>query len=341
MTKRIWIFLLIAGCSTVEPKPETPAIAFSVPQGFPAPTYRIDDNPVTPDGFELGRALFYEGKLSRDASISCADCHQQEAAFSHYDHDVSHGIDDKLGTRNAPALFNLAWHSTYFWDGGVHDLDLQPPNAITNPNEMDETVSHVLEKLRADARYPSLFKAAFGTEEITTARFLKALSQYMLVLISANSKYDRYLRKEAGVSFSTDETEGLRLFQEKCATCHPAPLFSDFSFRSNGLKSTAVNDLGRAMITLRDQDRYTFKVPSLRNIAVSPPYMHDGRFSSLDKVLEFYQNGVQDTPNLDPLLKQNGRLGISITDSEKRSIIAFLKTLTDETFLKDKRFGRP
>ncbi|MBL7976873.1 MAG: hypothetical protein JNN12_00930 [Bacteroidetes Order II. Incertae sedis bacterium] len=340
--KRVWMLLLIAGCSTVDPKLETPTeYTFKVPEGFPATAYRFENTPITQAGFELGRSLFYDGKLSRDGSISCADCHQQEAAFSHFDHDVSHGIDDRLGTRNAPALFNLAWHSDFFWDGGVHDLDLQPPSAIMNANEMDESLDRILEKLRKDHKYPALFRAAYGTEEVTTARFLKSLSQFMLLMISSNSKYDRYMRKEAGVTFTADEQEGLRVFNLKCATCHPAPLFTDLNFRNNGLKPTPNPDLGRALITLRDEDRLKFKVPSLRNITESPPYMHDGRFSSLERVLEHYNSGVQATENLDPLLNQNGRRGIALSDTEKRVLIAFMKTLKDDTFLSDKRFSHP
>lgn len=320
---------------------EEEAVAFTVPPQFPQPAYRFSDNPVTPAGFALGRTLFYDGRLSRDGSISCADCHQQPAAFSHFDHNVSHGIEDRLGTRNSPALFNLAWHREFFWDGGVHDLDLQPPNAIEHPNEMGEKLGNVLEKLRQDPKMLAQFKAAFGTEEVTTARFLKALSQFMVMLISADAKYDRYIQGK-GVSLSAEELKGLEVFKAKCQTCHPAPLFTDLQFRNTGLLLRAKPDEARALITLNPDDRYKFKVPSLRNVAVTQPYMHDGRFKTLAQVLDHYAEGVQDLPNLDPILQQaNGKRGIALSEGEKQVLIAFLKTLTDETFLKDQRFTQP
>lgn len=322
------------GCSVIEtPKSSKKDIRFEVPKNFPAPNYRFENNSITPEGFALGKALFYDGILSRDGSVSCGSCHQQSAAFTHFDHPVSHGIDDQLGTRNAPALVNLAWQNEFFWDGGVHDLDLQPPVAIENPVEMDEKLDHVLEKIRQHSQYPSMFEKAFGTKEVTTARFLKSMSQFMLMLVSSNSKYDRFIRNE-GVKLTQDEADGLALFRQKCATCHPEPLFTDNSFRNNGLVQRS--DEGRKRITLREEDAFTFKVPTLRNVATSMPYMHDGRFKTLEDILDHYSEGVQPSATLDPALSAGG---MKLTQTEKQKIIAFLKTLTDEDFLEDTRFS--
>lgn len=323
------IAIAIACGTTVTPKPEFRG--FVAPASFPTPTYNFTNNPVTENGFALGKKLFYDGRLSRNGTISCGSCHISYSAFTHHGHDVSHGIDDKLGTRNAPAVQNMAWMDMFFWDGGVHQLDMLSFNPIANPVEMDESVANVLEKLKQDAQYPKMFKAAFGSEEINSMRMMQALSQFMCMLISANSKYDQY--KQGKVEFSAAEKRGLDLFQQKCATCHSGELFTDQSFRNNGLATTA--DSGRAHITLNASDRYKFKVPSLRNVGKTAPYMHDGRLGTLNSVLNHYQKNVQQTPNLDPLLTN----GISMTDAEKADIIEFLYTLSDETFVRDTLFA--
>lgn len=313
------------------------SISFEQPSHFPEPSYHFDKNPVTTAGFLLGKKLFYDGKLSRDGSISCGSCHIQAAAFAHKDHDLSHGVDDLLGTRNAPAIQNLAWRNSFFWDGGVHDLDLLPLSPIENPVEMDESPATALDKLRNDDEYPAMFEAAFGSEEITSTRFLQALSQFMTTLVSANSKYDKYLIGEQDLT--TDELEGLQLVEEKCASCHSGVLFTDQSFRNNGLPIFFLTDKGRALITLKTEDEYKFKVPSLRNIAVTAPYMHDGRLWTLADVLEHYNTGVQDHNTLDSILKQGGNLGIALTEQEKSKIISFLHTLTDQEFLENRVFA--
>jgi len=306
-------------------------ILFEVPKNFPVPVYDTSRNPITQEGFELGRALFYDGILSRDGTISCGFCHIQTSAFTQHGHPVSHGIDDLPTKRNSPPIMNLAWQRFFFWDGGVFDLDLFAPHPIQAHNEMGETLPNVFNKLRQHPHYPAMFKAAFGTEEINTTRFLKALSQFQLMCISANSRYDRFVRNQGGV-LTPIELSGMALFKEKCASCHAGELFTDGSFRNNGLPVYS-DDLGREHITLNPQDRYKFKVPSLRNIVYTAPYMHDGRFQTLKAVLDHYTDGVVDSVTTDPLLKQNNRLGISMTESEKQQIIAFLQTLTDTAFI--------
>jgi cytochrome c peroxidase len=234
---------------------------------------------------------------------------------------------------------NLAWSTSLMWDGGIADLDLQSVAPITNHLEMDETMPNVLNKLRNSAVYPALFKKAYGTEEISTSNFLKALSQFMAMCVSSNSRYDSIMRNEAGKAFTAEETEGRELVKQKCGNCHKEPLFTDNSFRNNGLSISMVNDEGRYPVTQNNADKYKFKVPSLRNLAYTAPYMHDGRLLTLDAVLDHYTTQVQNTPNLDPLLQQNATLGIPLTARERDRTKSFLNTLNDKSFLFDKRFS--
>lgn len=353
------LLMLIGACTeqAVEENPSPkPQSLFSVPSNFPAPTYDLAKNPVTEAGFVLGRTLFYDGILSRDGTISCGECHRQEYAFTHHQHDISHGIEDRIGERNAPAVQNMAWMKEFFWDGGVHDLDLFSIAPIENPVEMDEKLGNVLAKLRKSEKYPPLFEKAFGSADITTERFLKSLSQFMLALTSANSKYDRYVRKEAGGELSTDELEGLTIFKQKCASCHAGELFTDQSYRNNGMvletqrqvfiqESNKIiiktlKDEGRYRITQNPADLYKFKVPSLRNVAVTRPYMHDGRFWTLDEVLNHYAEGMVNNGYVDPAFGQgSGKLGIALTNDEKTKLKAFLNTLTDRSFLANPKFS--
>ncbi len=344
-------------CNKTQSVEIEPDKLFVQPQNFPEPVYNLSSNPITKEGFELGKSLFYDGLLSRDGSISCGECHRQDYAFTHHLHDLSHGIDNQIGLRNAPSLQNMAWEKTFGWDGGVFNLDLFSIAPIENPVEMDEKVTNVLEKLRNTDKYPPMFKNAFGTTEITSERFLKAISQFVLSLVSANSRYDKYVRKEANASLTDTELAGMTVFKQKCASCHAGELFTDGSFRNNGLPPTErqqvvyrvvdgvkkaffelVVDNGRMRVTELPEDQNKFKVPSLRNVEATRPYMHDGRFQTLEEVLNHYSNTVTATNNLDPQLNQNGKLGIPLSDTEKTQIIAFLKTLTDREFLADKRF---
>lgn len=325
-----------------DPDPSGDKIEVPQPSYFPAKAYDLTQNPVTLNGFQLGRSLFYDGILSRNGTIACGTCHQQTAAFTHHGHDLSHGIDDKIGARNTPSLQNLAWSKEFFWDGGVPHLDLLPIAPIENPVEMDEKLPNVLQKLRdsKNPNYPELFKKAFGSTEISTERFTKALSQFMLAMVSSNSRYDLYLRGTAN-ALTANEKEGLTIFRQKCGSCHSGELFTDQSYRNNGLSIDKNPDQGRFTITQNPDDRYKFKVPSLRNVGYTAPYMHDGRFATLEQVLEHYSQNVKQTPNLDGLLKNDVKLGIALTADEKQKIVAFLKTLSDEPFVQDTRFSDP
>ena len=311
---------------------------FQKPSNFPEPVYHFATNPITKDGFELGRKLFYETLLSANNTISCGSCHVQTSAFTHHGHSISHGILDRMGTRNSPPIMNLAWNSSFMWDGGIADLDLQSIAPITNHVEMDETMANVLQKLRNSSTYPSLFKKAYGTDEITTSTFLKSLSQFMAMCVSSNSKYDSVKRNQ-GVVFTANEEAGYVIVKQKCAPCHSEPLFTDNSFRNNGISISTVNDMGRYLVTQHEADKYLFKVPSLRNLSYTAPYMHDGRFFTLDAALDHYSNQVQNTANLDPIFQQGPQLGIPLTADEKIKIGTFLKTLDDKSFLLDKRFS--
>ncbi len=335
----IVIFIFVAGiCACNKDVLEEIFQGFQKPINFPQPVYHFETNPITKERYELGRKLFYDPILSVDNTISCGSCHIQTSAFTHHGHSVSHGIFDSLGTRNSPPIMNLAWNTSFMWDGGIVDLDLQSIAPITNHIEMGETMPNVLQKLRASSTYPVLFEKAWGSQEITSNNFLKSLSQFMVMCVSSNSKYDSVSRN-LGVSFTGDEQEGYTLVKQKCTPCHQEPLFTDYSFRNNGISISGVNDLGRGLVTQIDTDKYKFKVPSLRNLTYTAPYMHDGRFFTLEAVIDHYSNQVQNTPNLDPIFKQGGQLGISLTANEKQKIIVFLKTLNDKGFLFDKRFS--
>ena len=330
----IILFIFVAGIAACS-KDEIADVftGFQKPSNFPNTVYHFETNPVTKEGFELGRKLFYDPILSANNTISCGNCHIPTGSFSHPGHSVSHGIHDRLGKRNSPPIMNLAWSPTFMWDGGIFDLDLQPVAPITNHVEMDDTLVNVLNRLRNHAEYPSLFKKAFGTSEISSNNFLKALSQFMLMCVSSESKYDSVIRNQT--VFSSSEQQGYAVFRQKCSECHSEPLFTDHSFRNNGLSITSVNDMGRYPVTLNDTDKYRFKVPSLRNLAYTAPYMHDGRFFTLDAVLDHYTGSVQLTPNLDPFFLQGAQPGIPLSATDRENLLAFLTTLNDKNFVRN------
>ncbi len=332
------LILLVFACSRDLPGTHKPEAfeGFRQPGNFPAPAYHFETNPVTKEGFELGRKLFYETRLSRNNTISCGSCHIQSSAFTQHGHDVSHGIDDRLGSRNTPPVMNLAWSPLFMWDGGIFDLDLQPVAPITTHEEMDETVANVVAKLQQAPEYRTLFQKAFGNDQISTGNLMKALSQFMLLCVSSRSKYDSVMRREGTAAFTSEEAAGYTLVVQKCGGCHKEPLFTDGSFRNNGLDTGTNKDPGRYAVTLRPEDRYKFKVPSLRNLAYTAPYMHDGRFYTLDAVLDHYTKGVQAAPGLDPLLTGNGAPGIPLTAGERDQVRAFLSTLNDRAFITDR-----
>ncbi|MBF9222729.1 c-type cytochrome [Hymenobacter sp. BT662] len=309
------------------------------PAGWPRPTYDATRNPLTGAGVALGRALFYDPGLSRDGTISCASCHLQATGFTHVDHAVSHGIEGRLGRRNSLALVNLAWNPTFHWDGGVNQLDVQALNPITNAAEMDNTLAAVVGTLTRSRAYRGQFARAFrGDSVVTGQRVLLALAQFTSGLVSYRSRYDKYVRHEAGGEFSAQELNGLALFRANCASCHREPLFTDYSFQNNGLAlDSQAPDAGRAAITGRAADSLRFRVPSLRNIERTAPYMHDGRFRRLRDVLHHYTAGLHQSATLAPQL----RAPLRLSPDEQKDLTAFLLTLTDHDFLTDSRFAYP
>jgi cytochrome c peroxidase len=333
--------VLISACKkndVVDEGPYDPTyLNFTIPAGWPQPATDIfANNKLTEEGFQLGKKLFYDGRLSKDGNFPCASCHQQFAGFATYDHDFSHGFNNSFTTRNAPGLFNLAWMTRMHWDGGINHIEVQPLAPITAPNEMAETIENVLAKLKADSAYPKMFRSAFGTSEINSQRMLKALSQFMGSILSYNSKYDKVKRGEA--SFTPSEQNGYNLFKAKCETCHKEPLFTDNSFRNTGMTvNSFLNDFGRMRITNDRNDSLKFKVPSLRNVMLTFPYAHDGRFYSIGAAIDHYRTGIITTqPTLDPLLANR----IAITNTEKNDLIYFLNTLTDTIMTKSARFAQ-
>ncbi len=341
LSGKVWVLALIifsgigwvtADNTYFKPRP----VKFITPLGWPKPVYDFSKNPLTEEGIALGRKLFYDGSLSRDGNFSCGSCHQQFGAFNTYDHNLSHGFNNSLTTRNAPGLFNLAWQKEFMWDGGINHLDLQPLAPITADNEMAMNIETVISNLRRDKEYRRMFRSAFGDETINYLRMGRALSQFMLQMVSSNSKYDKVKRGEA--SFILPEKLGYEIFQKKCTGCHTEPLFSDFSYRNTGMSTDrALNDLGRMKITGDSRDSLKFRVPSLRNVALTFPYGHDGRFFSLLNVFEHYRKNMVADKHTDSLLR--GKLALS--NYEIGQLTAFLYTLTDSSFVKDPRFAAP
>lgn len=298
------------------------------PSYFPAPQYDFDKNPPDSAKIELGRNLFYSPVLSLNNLISCASCHSPYNAFAHTDHSLSHGIHDQVGTRNAPALFNLAWQDKFMWDGAINHLDMQPLAALSHPKEMGGSIASVVKKLNESGFYRALFYRAFADSLVTGEKLLKALAQFQLTLISANSKYDQVKQDKA--FFSEQEKRGYELFLQNCNTCHKEPMFTNYSFANNGLPvDTTLNDFGRWTITGKSKDSLLFKIPSLRNLSYTYPYMHDGRFKKLQQVLDHYTDGIQQGKTLSNKLKKP----IVLSPDDKADLIAFLLTLNDKDFI--------
>jgi len=309
---------------------------FEVPAGWPEPHYDFAKNKLTQEKVDLGRLLFYDPILSRDSTISCESCHSRFVAFTHVDHALSHGINDRIGKRNAPALMNLAWQRNFMWDGAINHLDMQALAPITNPLEMDEQLPMVLEKLRAQVRYRFMFDRAFGDTAITTERLLRSMTAFMLTLVSSNSKYDRVMRGEA--NFTSQEENGYAMFKRHCNACHTEPLFTNGNFSRNGIGvDPELRDWGRFIVTQQPADSFLFKVPTLRNIAYSKPYMHDGRMKRLSDVLKDYASlhstGVVLNNTLDQLP--------SLSSEQQVDITSFLLTLSDSSFVMNPAYSYP
>ena len=318
-------------------------------KGFPAPEIAAD-NPLTKQGVALGRLLFYEPMLSSDGSMSCASCHRQEDAFTDTAK-FSTGVKKMFGGRQAMPVFNMAWNTNeFFWDGRAHLLRDQSLLPIQDELEMDETLENVVSKLSATQKYKDQFKRSFGTDEINEFKISLALEQFMNSIVSNDSKFDKV---EAGTeTFTTSEQRGRDLFfleynpfdsansGADCAHCHGGVNFENNRYMNNGLDATFA-DNGRFKATNLDKDKGKFKVPSLRNIEKTFPYMHDGRFKTLEEVVEHYDSGIENSATIDPTVQNTMQTGLRLTTQQKIDLIAFLKTLTDNSLLTNPEYSDP
>lgn len=301
------------------------------------------NNPLTQEGVLLGKKLFFEKLLSGNNTQSCATCHNPQNAFANQEQ-FSIGIDGNKGFRNTMPLFNLAWNfnERFNWDGSEFGLENQAFEPVTNPIEMHANWKNVSQKLQNHPAYPSLFKQAFGTSKIDSVSITKAIAQFERTLISANSKFDKYLKGD--VSLTSAEKNGFNVFMNEakgdCFHCHGSdnnPLWTDNQFHNNGLDSN-FSDLGLGAKTGDPADNGKFKSPSIRNLAFTAPYMHDGRFSTLEEVINHYSEGLKSSETIDPLMKKVQQGGVQLSAKDKTDLKAFLLTLSDTDFVKNPNF---
>lgn len=332
---------------SVEPTP----YKLEIPSHFPKMKIPAD-NPMTVEGVTLGRMLFYETKLSLDNSISCASCHAPQNAFSD-PNQISTGVNGAQGTRHSMALINLGWQTFFFWDGRAKTLEEQILEPVPNPVEMHQSWDAAIAKLNADVKYRNAFFRAFGEEGIDKTKVSKAIAQFLRTMISGTSRFDVMYKIENSLPLSTadqqisiapEEWAGYDLFKSlngaDCFHCHNGPLMQVEKFSNNGMDAVFA-DHGRELITGNINDRGKFKVPTLRNIALSAPYMHDGRFQTLDEVIEHYSSGIIQSPTIDPLIEFAGQGGVQLDVEQKYLLKRFLETLTDEKFVNNPAFQQP
>lgn len=352
----IMLLLLLSQCKKDTETPATEDVTYDQtlydfnPGSFPMPVF--NDNPPTIQGVKLGRMLFHEKMMSQDGSMACASCHIQTNGFTDSAR-FSIGVAGKPGGRQSMSVFNTAWHTNeFFWDGRAHLLRDQSLKPIEDPLEMNETLDNVIAKLSASQMYRNQFVRAFGSEEITAEKMSLAMEQFMNTIVSNQSKYDKFLAGE--VTLAADEERGRKLFfleyneflpaqsGADCAHCHGGFNFTNNTYRNNGLDAEGqAQDIGREKVTNRTTDHAKFKVTSLRNIALTAPYMHDGRFKTLEEVVEHYNSGIKKSATLDPALNATTNTGLRLSAQDKSDLVAFLKTLTDNSLATDERFSTP
>lgn len=351
-----WFFtslfaLLMFGCKQDDPEPES-NFSMNYPGYFNDPSIPTD-NQLTQARVDLGRMLFYEKILSSDSSVSCASCHKQENAFSDTRR-LSVGVEGRRTRRHSMAIVNLAWQTHFFWDGRANSLEEQALKPIEDENEMNLPLEEAISRLQSSSRYPRLFENAYGSSTITTQNLAKAIASFERTLISANSKFDKYKQDQGTLTeqerlgeqlFFTHPEPQIGLRGGNCSDCHGGLLTTDNSLRNNGLDSTFTDDLGLEEVTRDSNDRGKFKTVTLRNIELTAPYMHDGRFATLEEVLDHYNDHISHLPNVDPLIIEASNEfrgdSLMLTEDEKAAIIAFLKTLTDENFINNDDFSDP
>ncbi len=320
-----------------------------IPVNYPK-MYIPSSNPLTREGVELGRRLFYDPIMSRDSTVSCASCHLQSQSFKD-PNGISAGVEGRLGRRTSMNLINVGYNTgELFWDGRSSDLVDQVKHPVEDPSELDHDWNVLTKQIRRHPDYPAQFRKAFGIEsvqEIDRELISRAIAQFERTLISSGTtRYDQALRGE--ITLTEDELAGYLMFVDavpdlpdaECAHCHAEPLFTTFEFKNNGIENIDnledFPDKGRGEVTGVLQDNGKFKIPTLFNAAISPPYMHDGRFETLEEVLDHYNSGGHRQPNTDPLLYPLG-----LTEKQKQQVIAFVKTLTDTAFLNNPEFADP
>lgn len=338
--------LLFLNCSNEDMGYEPTPLALDIPQLFSeniiAPVIPAD-NPMTVEGVALGKRLFFDTILSSDGSKACVSCHSPQNAFTD-NNQTSAGVDGIFGNRNSMPLFNLAWNynERFAWDGKELSLERQAEEPVQNPIELHSNWDDAIARLQSHSEYPELFRRAFNSTIITKEHTTKALAQFERTLISANSKFDRYSLGQT--TLTAQELNGLDIFLREdkgdCFHCHGNPnnpLWTNNDFHNNGL-DTAFTDLGLGAVTGDPNDNGKFRTPSLRNLAYTAPYMHDGRFSNLDQVINHYSEGLQNSPTIDPLMKKINDGGVQLSQQEKADLKAFLLTLSDPSFINNSTF---
>ncbi len=372
--KFIFLFVIciyLQGCKPERPvdsNVETTPYNFEIPSYFPTLLNIPDDNPLTVEGVELGRYLFYDGRLrgytgtNPDSLMSCATCHLQKYAFEcgidhpKYINGKTMGVTGIETPHYMMPLFNLVFNNNgYFWNGMIYN---ENPNAqfrnledivrmgIIAPHEMNSTVERSVDAIASISIYPPMFKAAFGTEEVTADRIQKAIAQFIRTLVSSNSRFDQYIRGE--VQLTNEELQGFILFTTEegadCFHCHGTSgnlLMTTNLYYNNALDSTFSDSRDRFAVTNKSTDIGAYRAPSLRNIAVTAPYMHDGRFKTLEEVIDFYSEGLHISPYVHPLMHKINEGGAMLTPREKQQLKAFLNTLTDDDFLTNPKYAKP
>ena len=345
----IALSILLMSCGSDEPEEYTPIpYTLQIPELFEQkllPPVIPTDNPLTVEGIALGKRLFFDKILSGNQTQSCAHCHRPQDAFSHA-FQFSPGANGDLGNRNSMPLFNNAWNyeELFTWDGKEFSLENQAFEPVTNPIEMNADWQEIENRLNGHDSYPELFRQVFGPGRIDSVMVVKAIAQFQRTLISANSKFDRYLLGQE--SLTPEESNGFAIFMDEakgdCFHCHGSdnnPLWTDNDFHNNGLDAT-FTDLGLGAVTGDSNDNGKFKTPTLRNLVYTSPYMHDGRFTTLEEVIDFYSEGLQHSPTIDPLMKNVNQGGVRLTSQEKSDLKAFLLTLTDPDFIRNPAFNR-
>lgn len=355
------IIILIVWACKKDPTSEPTTPFKTTPYEFPSiSNFRIAEidtaNLLTKEGVDLGHQLFFDTRLSKDFTQSCSSCHEPEHGFSDA-RQFSIGVDGTVGRRQGMSVLNLAWSKQFFWDGRAANLREQATFPVADPTEMHLPWDEAVERFQNHPKYLEKFKAAFGTEIITKELITKALEQYMKALVVYNSPFDKYTRKE--ISLSEAELRGYQIFNTEkgdCFHCHSTPelmVHPSKTFSNNGLdfsdNTIGFKDNGLGGFTNVTSDNGNFKIPSLRNLDMTAPYMHDGRFTTLDEVIDFYNEGPKMSPSLDPImiteanrrLLQFGRWGLGLTEQEKSDLKAFLLSFSDSTYLKDPFYKAP